>query len=145
MKREILCIAVLLLLLVACGGPQVSGRKATPTGAVVGVPDVEPEPVQADSEPADESKTAAEALQEVKENPATVETAAGKAGNSWYPPVVTSATGEDALRERTKAAFSSSSFNTSVDADRHTGSRYYDSDGDPTNLPEGYGVDQSYE
>jgi len=150
MKKEIVCISLLLLLLVACGGPKVSGKKvaSTPTGAVVGVPD-EPTPQASPThevEQAESSKTAAEALEEVKKSPQAVEaSSASKAGSSWYPPVVTSSTGKDALHERTKAAFSRSSFNTSVDADRQSGARYYDSSGDADNLPEGYGEDQSYE
>lgn len=133
MKKRIVMGLFLLALLVACSAkPEVSGRKVTsPTGAVVAEPPVEPEP-----EASVQEKTAAEALAEEKSKaPATV----AKQGSSLYPPIVSSKQGKDALQERTRAAFSKSSFNESVDAEKDFGPKYFDDDGDAINLPDDYG------
>ena len=139
-------ILLLLALLIACGQPEVSGRKmSSPTGAVAGVPDMdvqdeyvpEPEDVQPVENPVAE-KTAKEALEEVKAVE-TLNQPVAKQGATLYPPIVSSKTGKDALMERTHEAFSQSNYQSDIDADKTFGPKYHDDDGDPENLPDEYG------
>lgn len=136
MKKSIVMVLLVLSLLMACSQSEVSSRRVVPTGAVAYDPVVS-EPSRPVVQPVEE-KTAAEALQEVKATE-TLSQPVAKQGATLYPPVVSSATGKDALLERTHAAFSKSSYVSSVDADKDFGAKYHEADGDPTNLPEEYG------
>jgi len=67
-------------------------------------------------------------------------------GATWYPPVDTTATGEDALKARTKAAMSQGmGLEGDVDADKTFGSKYHSSSGKTINLPDEYDQEQSWD
>jgi hypothetical protein len=75
-------------------------------------------------------------LKELQESPeSTVEES--KTG-SFYPPVAVTGTEREALKEKTRALFTQSSYDPNVEADDEFGARYHDSDGDLTNLPDNY-------
>lgn len=155
MKKEIV-VLILVLMLVSCAPkPEISGKRIT--GAVVtdteslSQADVEAEEVDgvksslSFSQKSEEvpQETAADALAKAKVE--EQKKSVPKQAATWYPPVVSDKKGTDALKERTRAAFSKSSFNDSIDADKSSGSKYYSDDGDPKNLPDDYGDDRAYE
>jgi len=138
MKRVMLLL-IGLLVLTACGSETTGKRVAAPTPTAAVVAEVETdvaEPPEA-PEPA-EKQTAAQALDQLKQDP--LQTADPKKEGTFYPPVATEASGKDALKEKTKALMSSGQKVEGVEADRTTGSKYYDDDG-PTNLPGDYNDD----
>lgn len=145
-KKILVVLLILSVFLVGCSDPKVSSRKIT--GAVpmeTQGPYDTPKEVEVvkESEPQPEEKSAAETLKEIKET--TPEDAVKPEGSTLYPPVETSAEGRDALKERTKAAFSKSTIAVDSDGDKSFGSKYYQRDGDPANLPPGYGEDHDYD
>lgn len=137
-KRVLLAILIGLLLLASCGNktsgkrvaiPEVSGSNSPITGAVAGVE-------SADSAP---TKTAAEALQEIKETGTTAApVSSGEKTGTFYPPITTDATGKEALKAKTRALFQKETYDPNVEADSTFGAKYHSTDGDPTNLPDGY-------
>lgn len=139
MKKELIIAVMILMLLVACGSkttgkrvaiPDTAPKLSGPTGAVAGIPTTAP--TQAET-----GKTAAEMLKEFQTGTETVPTAGPKTGN-FYPPITTTATGEDALKAKTDALLRQSGYIPKVDAVTDTGAKYHSSDGDLTNLPDKY-------
>ena len=140
-KIAALLMIISLLMLAACGGSKTTGKRvAIPetgnavTGGVVGVQNTQ-EPA-ATNEP---TKSAAQVLKEMQSNPQSpsVTTPTGKSG-TFYPPVTTTSTGKDALKEKTRALFQKTVYTPNVEADDTAGARYHEKDGDLTNLPDGY-------
>jgi hypothetical protein len=136
MRKVMLAVFIgVLLLLVAC--------ESKTTGKRVAIPETESKPpaisgaVTAEQPSTGETgKTAAEMLKELQESPeSTVEES--KTG-SFYPPVAVTGTEREALKEKTRALFTQSSYDPNVEADDEFGARYHDSDGDLTNLPDNY-------
>ncbi len=137
MKRVIAVVAIsLLLLLAACGTKTTGKRVAIPeTHAQVKAPSgITGAATVADT--GETGKTAAEMLKELQENP-TATTEGAKSG-TFYPPITTTATGEDALKEKTRALMTQGTYDPNVEADDEFGSRYHDNSGDLTNLPDKY-------
>jgi hypothetical protein len=137
-KRVLIAILIGLLLLASCGNkttgkrvaiPEMSGKNSPLTGAVTGV--------DSESEQAP-TKTAAEALKEIKETGTTTPVSSGEKEGTFYPPITTDATGKEALKEKTRALFQKEVPTTNVQATEQFGPKYHSSDGDPTNLPDGY-------
>jgi len=143
-KRAFAILAILLLAaLGACGGSETTGKRvaaptvSTPTGGAIA--DVQPESTP--PEPEAPKQTAAEALKEVQAT-APVGSDPTKVGN-FYPPVTTTATGKDALKEKTRALFQQASYDPNVQAVTDSGPRYYDSNGN-VNLPSQYTQEQPW-
>lgn len=151
MEKKILVVMfILACFLFACSEPEVTSRKLTPTGALA-----HPEPIKVHEarnaepvaqEPAQPEKTAAETLEEVKQTWVDEPAAPSvKTASSIYGTVETTKTGKDALREKTRAAYSVGyGLTEDVDADDTFGSKYHSSSGKLTNVPEGYGEDTDY-
>jgi major membrane immunogen (membrane-anchored lipoprotein) len=139
MKRVIAVVTIcILLLLVACESkttgkrvaiPETSGPKV-PSGAAT----IEaPEPEQT----TETGKSAAEMLKELQSSPtATVDD--GTKSGTFYPPVTVTGTEREALKEKTRALFTQSTYDPNVEADDDFGARYHDGDGDLKNLPDDY-------
>ena len=96
----------LLIMLTACGEPEVTGRRvaipdsSTPTAAAVAPPTSSPN--------TETGISAAEALADLKsgESIETVETTTSdEKSGTFYPPVAVTGTGKDALKEKTRALF----------------------------------------
>lgn len=136
MKRVLLLVALSFLLLAACESETTGKRVAVPsTGpTAAAVADAEPAPAET---PEVETKSAAETLKEIQSDPVVAEGDGVKSGN-FYPPVTTGATGEDALKEKTKALMSGSQGVEGVQADKTFGPKYHSDDGDAINLPGDY-------
>lgn len=137
-KRALIAILIGLLLLASCGNkttgkrvaiPEMSGSNSPITGAVAGVDSTD------DATP---TKTAAEALQEIKEAGTTTPVSSGEKTGTFYPPITTDATGKEALKAKTRALFQKETYDPNVEADSTFGAKYHSADGDPTNLPDGY-------
>ncbi|MBW3018701.1 hypothetical protein KY329_00755 [Candidatus Woesearchaeota archaeon] len=147
MEKKILVVMfILACFLFACSGPEATSRKLTPTGALanpepIKVHEAKDAPVVVNDEP---EQTAAEALTEAKQTVAESEPV--KAATSIYEGVESTKTGEDALKEKTRAAYSvGSDLSQDVDADSTFGSKYHSSSGNLINVPEGYGEDTNYD
>lgn len=142
MKKVIAAISIMaLIMLAACGSNETSGKRVdlpkmdSPTGAVAGISQ-EPEPTPA-SEPEEKGPSAAEAMQDLRSNPETVEQPTAKSGN-FYPPVAVKGEGRDALKEKTRALFQQNEQELDVEADNDFGPRY----ADESDLPGDYGSDR---
>lgn len=116
-----------LALLSACESKTQGKRVAVPD--VGGPTAMATAPLQekADSSPTGETgQSAADALKQVKETPTTQTSEGSKSGN-FYPPITSSATGEDALKEKTRALFTQTdTYAPDVEADDKFGPRYED-------------------
>ena len=144
MKKSIaLVLCASLILLSACNSNSLEAKalknvrqvkSSTPTGNLVA--EVSTPVVQAAPEAPSDDRSAAEVLQEFKNQEQI--SAVPSEGSSIYAGTTSSKTGVDALKERMKALYSQSATVGSVDADTEFGAKYHDSDGDPTNLPDGY-------
>lgn len=141
-KRMIVAVICLLLVLVACESKTTGKRVAIPekagggiTGNVVG-DTTEPKPAST----VETVKTAAEVLKELQSTGSITATSGAKSG-TFYPPVITDATGKDALKAKTRALMTSGTYDPNVQADDEFGARYHDKDGDLTNLPGNYSDD----
>jgi len=141
MSKRVFAVAVLclLVLLVACESKTTGKRVAIPeatskssvTGAIASTPQT----------PTGETgKSAAEALKELQATGTT--TPSGEKSGSFYPPVITDATGKDALAAKTRALMTQGTYDPKTDAIGDFGAKYHEKDGDPTNLPEGYSNNQ---
>jgi hypothetical protein len=142
MNNRLFAVAVMLLLifLIACESKTVGKRVAIPetsskgpTGSVATGPTGA---VTAEEPSTETGKTAAEMLKELQSNPTLTET--GEKSGTFYPPITTDATGEEALKQKTRALFSQQTYDPNVEADTKTGARYHDSSGEPDNLPGDY-------
>lgn len=133
-----LLIIMSLVMLAGCSKNETSGKRAdvpkmnSPTGAVAGI---QQEPVKEVKE--EKGPSAAEAVQELRSNPETVETPTAKSGN-FYPPVDVTGEGRDALKEKTRALFQQNDQDLDVEADTAFGPRY----ADESDLPGDYGSDR---
>jgi hypothetical protein len=100
--RKVIVFAVIamLVLLSACGGNQMTAKplsSRTPSGAVA-LPAAQPEPAAPAAEP---TKTAAEAIKDLKEQMANAPVSSGpKTGSTGMPPAPSGLTGKDALKAR---------------------------------------------
>jgi len=142
-KRVVAILAIcLLLLLVACESKTVGKRVAIPkssgpTAAIVAQP--AQQETQSTAPNIETGKTAAEMLKELQANPETITTVSGDKSGTFYGQVVVTGTEREALKQKTRALFSQSIYVPTVtNVERDFGSKYHDSDGDPTNLPENY-------
>ncbi len=141
MRKVILAMLMIsvLLLLVACESKTTGKRVAIPerqaqvrapagiSGAAV---------VQAPNT-GETGKSAADVLKDLQDSP-TLPTTDGAKSGTFYPPVAVTGTEREALKEKTRALFTQSSYDPNIEADDEFGSRYHDSSGDLTNLPENY-------
>jgi hypothetical protein len=129
-KRVMVLVVISLLIMLAACGSKTTGKRVAipqtsaptgpnPTGAAVSSPDTTVET----------GITAAEALADYQSNPIPVTTDSEKTG-TFYPPITTQATGEDALKEKTRALFSQTTYIPTVEADTETGARYHNDDGE---------------
>ncbi|GEM_PF-2117344 len=143
MKKGLIALVMIsLLILVACESKTTGKRVAIPEttrtnsitgGAAANIPT--PAPTQMET-----GKTAAEVLKELQTTGTITET--NQKSGTFYPPIVTTATGKEALAEKTDALLRQPGFVPKVDADTDFGARYHTSSGQPTNLPEGYSDNQ---
>lgn len=134
MKRAITITVILLLVfLVACESKTTGKRVAIPETSAPRISGEVTAPVDTTGET---GKSAAEALKELQSNPVPVST--GAKSGTFYPPVITDATGEDALKAKTRALMTQGTYNPDVQADSEFGAKYHNSDGDVINLPENY-------
>ncbi|VVB81779.1 Uncharacterised protein [uncultured archaeon] len=141
MKKELIIAVMILMLLVACGSkttgkrvaiPDTAPKLSGPTGAVAGVPTTAPATVET-------GKTAAEMLKEIQTTGTEAIPATGPKTGNLYPQINTTATGKDALAERTTAMMRQAGFVPTVDkVIRDTGAKYHSSSGDVINLPGNY-------
>ena len=136
-KKALTIIIISVLLLISACESKTTGKRvaipetslkapSTPTGAVAATP-----PAQT----TETGKTAAETLKEIQNNPTPT---AGVKSGTFYPPITTTATAEEALKEKTRALFSQKVYVPNVTADSDFGAKYDDSSGDLTNLPGDY-------
>ncbi len=135
-KRVMLVLMLAVLLLAACESKTTGKRTIIPETSkspITGASVSEPSSVIADTTT---GKSAAEALKVLQENPDQTSTPTSE--GQFYPPVTSGATGEDALREKTKALMTQPGYVPNVDADKSSGAKYHDDDGDPKNLPSEY-------
>ena len=141
MRRVAFVVLIsVLLLLAACGSKTTGKRVAIPDrqpqvkapAGITGAVAVEPEP----SSTGELGKSAAEALKELQDSP-SIPTEGPKSG-TFYPPITVNSTGQDALKEKTRALFKQPVYDPNVNASADFGSRYHSSDGDSTNLPDNY-------
>ena len=143
MKKALAVITIcILLLLVACESKTTGRRVAIPStsdqkAAPVQAPRAVTGAVVAEDAPStgETGKTAAEMLNDLEAEPSTATT--GAKSGTFYPPITSNATGEEALKQKTDALFSQNVFNLSTDAQGQFGAKYHSNDGDPKNLPEG--------
>lgn len=141
MKKLVIVMLMTLLLLTACGGskttgkrvaiPSTSGNSITGNAVADSLSEVESAP----------EKTAAEVLKELQSSEQTTTESAGPKSGTFYPPVTVTGTEREALKQKTRALFQKTVYDPNVEADTTSGSRYYGNDGEPENLPEGYGGD----
>ena len=138
MRRVMFAVLIsVLLLLVACESKTTGKRVAIPeTSAQVKAPSGITGAVTAEQETGETGKTAAEMLEELQNSPTA--TADGPKSGTFYPPIAVTGTEREALKEKTRALFTQSTYDPNVEADDEFGARYHDSDGDVTNLPENY-------
>lgn len=140
MKRVLIILAITtLMMLSACETKTTGKRVAIPdkiesSNSITGNTIVDT-PVD---ETGETGKTAAEALKELQQMEEITTTASGTKSGTFYPPVTTDATGEAALKERTRALFSKPVYDPNVEADDEFGAKYHDDDGDVKNLPDEY-------
>ena len=140
--KKILIVAILsLLLLTACGGSKTTGKRvAIPSTSGNSITGNAVADIAVGDELAPE-KTAAEVLKELQSAEGTTTAASGPKSGTFYPPITVTGTEREALKQKTRALFQTSVYAPTVDADSTSGSRYYDKNGEPENLPEGYGGD----
>jgi len=124
MRKQILLIvalAALALLLTACGSDTQGKRVATPGISGMTTVDLEKEPTTPTGET---GKTAAEALYELESQESNPSTSNNPTSGNFYPPIVTDKTGEEALKEKTRALFQKPVYDPNVEADDQFGPRY---------------------
>ncbi len=119
----IVAITALALLLAACGSDTQGKRVATPEISGMTTVDTTAEPTTPTGET---GKTAAEALKELESIGSVPSTENNQKEGTFYPPVVTDKTGEDALKEKTRALFQKPVYDPGVEADDDFGPRYGD-------------------
>ena len=135
MSKRVFAVAVLclLVLLVACEskttGKRVAIPEATSKPSVTGA-------VTSTAPTGELGKSAAETLKELQATGTT--TPSGAKSGSFYPPVITDATGTDALKAKTRALMTQGTYDPNTDAVGDFGAKYHEKDGDPANLPDGY-------
>lgn len=148
MKKVVFALALLALLIVACG-PKTTGKRVSvpePSGVTGAVTAPSQQTQQTPVSAEVESKSAAEVLEDLKSQGTTavVPTDSGAKSGTFYPPVKVTGTGKDALAEKTRAYMSQSGpAPENVDAQGQFGAKYHDADGDSTNLPGEYGQEGS--
>jgi hypothetical protein len=121
-KSFILIVAITALaLLTACGSDTQGKRVATPEISGMTTVDTTAEPTTPTGET---GKTAAEALKELESLESVPTTENNQKEGTFYPPVVTDKTGEDALKEKTRALFQTPVYDPGVEADDEFGPRY---------------------
>ena len=149
-QKVVVALLFLTFFLVGCGGGEVQATQrttvekvldttsSTPTGATT-----IPELVSDDS--SEDSQTAAEALKELQDSGALTTTGTVESSGSIYSGTSSDLEGKDALNEKTKQAYSTGIGieGSDVDEDDIFGPKYYTSSGNPINLPEDYGNDDS--
>lgn len=127
-----LAVIAMLILLVGCKNQMTAKPlKSSPSAQAA-------TPVQESPAVAEETgKTAAEALKELESGLPQTEAVGAKQATSYYPPAPAGVTGDDALKARTRALYSTSKgMSQPVEADREFGSRSDD-------LPQDYGNEGS--
>ena len=134
-SKAVAVVAIsLLVLLIACGEAKTEGKRvavpetstavqtpvSTPTAAVTADTTAAPA-----IESVETGQTAAEALKELQANPDSVSVpVAGDKTGTFYPPISTSATGAEALKEKTRALFQQDIPLPDVEADDQFGQRF---------------------
>lgn len=133
--RKVLIVAAIILLvfLAACSEQQMQAkplRQSSPTAAVTAA--------QTSTQETESTKTAAEAIQDLKAEQLAAPVVSGpKVGSTGMPPAPSGVTGLDALKARMKLLYKQSEPVDGVGAvDTGFGSRFND-------LPSGYGNDGS--
>jgi PBP1b-binding outer membrane lipoprotein LpoB len=119
----IVALATLAILLTGCGSDTQGKRVATPEISGMTTVDTKAEPATLTGET---GKTAAEALKELESIESAPSTENNQKEGTFYPPVVTDKTGEDALKEKTRALFQKPVYDPGVEADDDFGPRYGD-------------------
>lgn len=141
MRKVIFAMLIIsvLLLLVACESKTTGKRVAIPERQVQAkAPAGISGAVTVQAQTGETGTSAADALKDLQSTGTAPVTGGSKSG-TFYPPVTTDSTGKDALKEKTRALMSTGAeVPTTVKADDQFGARYHDSDGDSTNLPDGY-------
>lgn len=117
----IVAIATLALLLTACGSDTQGKRVATPEISGMTTVDTTAEP---ETPTGETGKTAAEALKDIEAMESVPSTNNNPTSGTFYPPVVTDKTGEDALKEKTRALFQKPVYDPNIEADDEFGPRY---------------------
>jgi len=138
MKKIFVITAICLLILLAACGSKTTGKRVAIPETSSSAPAITAAAV-ADTTPAKEAapaKSAAETLKELQSSPVALSNSS-KSG-TFYPPVATSATGKDALAEKTRALMANATYDPNVKADDQFGARYHNSNGELRNLPSGY-------
>lgn len=139
MKKGLIALVMIsLLILVACESKTTGRRVAIPeTTRAPGITGGAAADIPTPTAPTGETgKPAAEVLKELQTTGAITDDT--KKSGTFYPPIVTTATGKDALAEKTDALLKQGGYVPKVEADKDFGARYHTSSGEPTNLPGNY-------
>ncbi|MBW2969829.1 hypothetical protein KY309_03640 [Candidatus Woesearchaeota archaeon] len=138
MKKSLIALMIItLLLLVACESKTTGKRVAIPETTVKAPAITGGAAAEVPKDTGEIGTTAAEALKQFQVTGTAAPTDSTKSGN-FYPAIVANGTGKDALAAKTDALMRQSGYVPAVDADRDTGARYHEDDGDLTNLPDKY-------
>ncbi len=142
-RKIMLALIFLTFFLVSCGKSEVTATQRTvdkvldtssdsPTGAAV----QQVTTVRTTEDTGETGTTAAEALKDLSQD--DIDAGATAEGGSIYSGTTSTATGEDALKEKTRQAYSTGlGVGDGVEADDQFGPKYHN------NLPDGYGNDDS--
>lgn len=145
MKKLVIVMLMTLLLLTACSGSKTTGKRvAIPSTSANSITGNAVDDSLSETESAPD-KTAAEVLKELQSSEEVSSASTGPKSGTFYPPVTVTGTEREALKQKTRALFQKTVYDPNVEADTTSGSRYYSSDGDSQNLPEGYGEDRNGE
>ncbi len=106
-KILVLAVIAMLVLLSACGGNKIQAKPLSSRAPTAAATTPQP-PAPAAPEPTS-GKTAAEAIKELEIPPVVPKTSTVKQATTGLPPAPTGLTGEDALKARTKALYSTGS------------------------------------
>lgn len=143
MEKRVIAVTVicLLLFLAACESKTTGKRVAIPESSSPKSTGVFTAETKAPAATGETGKTAAEALKELQATGSVSVPVSGAKSGTFYPPVTSGATEKEALKERTRALMTKGSAvpsSLTKGTLGEFGARYHDSDGDSTNLPEGY-------
>lgn len=143
MNKPVIAVTVicLLLLLAACESKTTGKRVAIPDAGAPKSTGVFTSENKAPTESGETGKTAAEVLKELQATGSVSLPVSGAKSGTFYPPITTDATDKEALKAKTRALMTQGSAvpsSLTKGTLGEFGARFHDSDGDSTNLPEGY-------